>query len=217
MKATAGNKRAAKPRARHQDQPERIALKEWLRGRRRELGLGPADMSEGLGFLNPNDYLAAERGVVRILPPLYGQLAKLIEVDASLLARRLLKAYHPDIFAVCFASEDLTDTAARDSSSDMPPAEAGPEKLAALRAKMGKRLAILRKETGRSQGEVAQRMGFADYNAISSYERGAAAVPLERYIAYADVLGADRQSFIQELMAYYEPSMHDYLFNDRSA
>lgn len=212
MIAHIGKRQNRRTRQRPEDNPARIELKEWMRAHRRALGLDPIDMAASLGMLSYNSYIDAERGVNRFVPSHWDELARALEVDTGFLARRLLKAYHPDLFEACFKAEVLASERMPRRKANRSFAEPSPEDLAHLRRRISKRLLELRKGTGKSQRKIAAVIGFANDRSISAYERGATTVPPERYVAYADALGQDRCAFIKEMTAHYEPIMHHYLF-----
>lgn len=83
-----------------------------------------------------------------------------------------------------------------------------------LRQAAGEWLRSLREKRSLSQRELALRVGLEYYTFISQLETGRGRIPPDRYRRWAEVLGVDTQSFVRELMRYYDPVTHELLFPD---
>ncbi|MTI44451.1 helix-turn-helix protein [Roseibium hamelinense] len=92
---------------------------------------------------------------------------------------------------------------ARESDHDM----------AALRKSAGEWLKGLREESGLSQTELAERVGVDYYSFISQIENGRGRIPSGRFAKWADALGVDRRVFTKEILRYYDPCVHELLFD----
>jgi transcriptional regulator with XRE-family HTH domain len=81
-----------------------------------------------------------------------------------------------------------------------------------LRHEAGRWLKQLREARGLSQRELARRVGLSFYTFISQLESGRGRLPPDRYKVWAEALGVEPQSFVRELLRYYDPITHHYLF-----
>lgn len=86
--------------------------------------------------------------------------------------------------------------------------------MAALRKSAGEWLKGLRESRGLSQTELAERVGVDYYSFVSQIENGRGRIPSGRYARWADALGLDRRDFVRKILKYYDPTVHDLLFND---
>jgi transcriptional regulator with XRE-family HTH domain len=82
-----------------------------------------------------------------------------------------------------------------------------------LRHQGGQWLRELREKRGLSQRELAQKIGADYYTYVSQIENGRGRIPAERYLDWADALGVEPQSFVRQLMSYYDPVTYDILFD----
>ncbi|MFZ4602705.1 MAG: XRE family transcriptional regulator [Alphaproteobacteria bacterium] len=83
-----------------------------------------------------------------------------------------------------------------------------------LRRDGGKWLRELREAAGLSQRELAMRVNQDYYTFISQLETGRGRVPPDRYRDWANALGVPVQSFVKELMRFYDPITFDILFGE---
>ena len=81
------------------------------------------------------------------------------------------------------------------------------------RAEAGMWLKQERERAGLSQREIAGRLGLQVYTFISQIESGKGRLPPERYESYAAALGVPAADFAREMLAFYEPTTFDLLFN----
>jgi transcriptional regulator with XRE-family HTH domain len=85
-----------------------------------------------------------------------------------------------------------------------------------LRQEAGEWLRALREHKRLSQRELASKVGLDYYTFVSQLESGRGRIPPDRYEAWAQALGIDAQTFVRELMRYYDPVTHNLLFPDSS-
>lgn len=83
-----------------------------------------------------------------------------------------------------------------------------------LRQEAGEWLRALREHKRLSQRQLAARVGLDYYTFVSQLEAGRGRIPPDRYEAWAEALGVDAQSFVRELMRYYDPVTFGLLFPD---
>ena len=83
-----------------------------------------------------------------------------------------------------------------------------------LRKEAGEWLRSLRERRSLSQRELAQRVGLEYYTFVSQLETGRGRIPPDRYQVWADALGVDAQTFVRQLMRYYDPETYRLLFPD---
>src|SRR4051794_29480980 len=81
-----------------------------------------------------------------------------------------------------------------------------------LRKEAGTWLKALRQAAGLSQMELATRLGFKYYTFISQVENGFGRVPSETMRAWAEILGVTPSAFARRLLSYYDPDLHQLLF-----
>ncbi|WP_395711631.1 helix-turn-helix domain-containing protein [Reyranella sp.] len=81
-----------------------------------------------------------------------------------------------------------------------------------LRQDAGRWLKQLREARGLSQRELAKLVGLNFYTFVSQLESGRGRIPPDRYRVWADALGVDPQDFVKELLRYYDPITHYFLF-----
>lgn len=56
------------------------------------------------------------------------------------------------------------------------------------------------------------KVGLDYYTFVSQLESGRGRIPPDRYEAWAGALGVDTQSFVRDLMRYYDPVTYNLLF-----
>lgn len=81
-----------------------------------------------------------------------------------------------------------------------------------LRQEAGEWLRALREHKRLSQRQLAARVGLDYYTFVSQLEAGRGRIPPDRYEAWAEALGVDAQTFVRELMRYYDPVTFGLLF-----
>jgi transcriptional regulator with XRE-family HTH domain len=86
---------------------------------------------------------------------------------------------------------------------------------AEMRRRSGVYLREARIRAGLTQIEIARLVGFPYYTMVSQLEQGRGFVPPERYAAYADALGIDRQEFVKEQLRVQNPWAHAILFGTK--
>lgn len=91
------------------------------------------------------------------------------------------------------------------------------EDTAELRRGAGRWLKQLREKRGRSQRDLATKVGVEYYTFISQLETGRGRVPASRYTVWATALGVEVRNFVLNLMRFYEPDTYgiiqDYCVN----
>ncbi len=86
------------------------------------------------------------------------------------------------------------------------------EEVQNLRREGGRWLRRMREAAGLSQRQMAENVGADYYTFISQLETGRGRIPPDRYRDWAAALGVAPQTFVRELMRYYDPITHDILF-----
>lgn len=86
-----------------------------------------------------------------------------------------------------------------------------------LRQQAGRWLRELREAKGLSQRDLAKLVGVEYYTFISQLESGRGRIPPERYGTWADALGIDPQTFVKQLLRFYDPITHTMLFGNETA
>ena len=81
-----------------------------------------------------------------------------------------------------------------------------------LRREGGRWLKELREQSGLSQRQLAEKVGAEYYTFISQLETGRGRIPPDRYRAWAEALGVSPETFVKQLMLYYDPITYDILF-----
>lgn len=81
-----------------------------------------------------------------------------------------------------------------------------------LRREGGKWLRDLREAAGLSQRQLATKVGADYYTFISQLETGRGRIPPDRYRTWAEALGVDQRDFVRELLRFYDPIVHEILF-----
>jgi transcriptional regulator with XRE-family HTH domain len=81
-----------------------------------------------------------------------------------------------------------------------------------LRKEAGSWLKELRGRAGLSQIELAEKLGLKYYTFVSQVENGFGRVPTELMELWARSLGADPCEFARTLLSFYEPTLHQLLF-----
>jgi transcriptional regulator with XRE-family HTH domain len=80
------------------------------------------------------------------------------------------------------------------------------------RKQAGAWLQELRKKANMSQVELASRLGLKYYTFVSQVENGFGRVPTELMEPWARALGADPSAFARTLLSFYDPVLHQLLF-----
>jgi transcriptional regulator with XRE-family HTH domain len=93
--------------------------------------------------------------------------------------------------------------------------ENGTQKGPELRKRAGAWLQARRKAAGLSQIELAQKLGLKYYTFVSQVENGFGRVPNDTMEAWAHALGIAPTAFARELLAFYEPTLHKLLFEEK--
>ena len=83
-----------------------------------------------------------------------------------------------------------------------------------LRREAGRWLKELREQRGLSQRGLAELVDAEYYTFISQIEAGKGRIPPDRYVDWAQALGVDAKSFVQNLLQYYDPVTYAILFGD---
>lgn len=73
---------------------------------------------------------------------------------------------------------------------------------------------MLREEAGLSQRDLAKLTGIDHYPFITQIERGAARVPADRFLQWAQALGVHPRDFAIKLMRYYDRALYEILFTE---
>ena len=81
-----------------------------------------------------------------------------------------------------------------------------------LRKRGGKWLKEQREEARFSQRELAKELNLPYYTFISQVENGTARIPPEHYESWAAALKIPTQTFVREMLKYYDPIIFDLLF-----
>ncbi len=66
-------------------------------------------------------------------------------------------------------------------------------------------------QSGMTQREIADRVGFKSPNIITMLKKGDTRVPLNRIPALAQALGMDERDFLITAIAEYHPGVHEVL------
>ena len=82
------------------------------------------------------------------------------------------------------------------------------------RKRAGAWLKEQRQKAGLSQKDLADMLGFKYYTFVSQVENGFGKVPSESMADWARCLGVPPASFARTLLAYYDPALHQVLFED---
>lgn len=80
-----------------------------------------------------------------------------------------------------------------------------------LRRQGGKWLKQLRENVGLSQRELAERLDVEYHTLISQLESGIGRVPTHRYNEWSRVLRIPLETFVIELLRYYDPATYQIL------
>jgi transcriptional regulator with XRE-family HTH domain len=80
------------------------------------------------------------------------------------------------------------------------------------RKKAGEWLRELRNEQELTQLELSKLVGYEYYSAIAQIESGSGTLPSSKYATYARALGVEPKDFVEGLLAFYDPPLHDILF-----
>jgi transcriptional regulator with XRE-family HTH domain len=80
------------------------------------------------------------------------------------------------------------------------------------RKQAGAWLQELRNKANLSQVELAGRLDLKYYTFISQVENGFGRVPTELMEPWARALGADPSDFARTLLSFYDPTLHQLLF-----
>lgn len=81
-----------------------------------------------------------------------------------------------------------------------------------LRKEGGRWLKAQREAAGLSQRQLAALVGADYYTFISQLETGRGRIPPDRYRDWAQALGLESRSFVQELLRFYDPITYGILF-----
>lgn len=101
-------------------------------------------------------------------------------------------------------SAERTAAAAREAGAR---SEAGK----ALRWRLGRWLKLQREAAGLTQADLAERLSLRYYSFISQVEGGYGRIPQSLYIAWADSLGVDRETFGWMVLQHMEPGLYQLL------
>jgi transcriptional regulator with XRE-family HTH domain len=85
-----------------------------------------------------------------------------------------------------------------------------------LRRDGGRWLRDLREAAGLSQRQLAAKVGADYYTFISQLETGRGRIPPDRYRNWAEALGVGEREFVQELLRFYDPIVHEILFGSEA-
>jgi transcriptional regulator with XRE-family HTH domain len=80
------------------------------------------------------------------------------------------------------------------------------------RKKAGEWLRELRNDAELTQLEISKLVGYEYYSAIAQIESGTGTLPSSKFAAYARALKIEPREFVEGLLAFYDPPMHDILF-----
>ena len=83
-----------------------------------------------------------------------------------------------------------------------------------LRREGGRYVRELREAAGLSQRQLAAKIGLDFYTFVSQIETGRGRIPPDSYRTWAEALGIDVRTFVQDLMRFYDPVTHGILFGD---
>ena len=83
-----------------------------------------------------------------------------------------------------------------------------------LRKELGRYLKAVRENSGLTQRQLAEKVGFDYYTYIAQFESGRGRIPAERYGAYARALGIPSRAFVHTLLKFYDPITYMHLFCD---
>lgn len=81
-----------------------------------------------------------------------------------------------------------------------------------LRREGGRYVRELREAAGLSQRQLASKVGVEYYTFVSQIETGRGRIPPDSYRIWAEALDVDVQTFVRELMRFYDPVTHGILF-----
>ncbi|MCK5934515.1 MAG: helix-turn-helix transcriptional regulator [Fulvimarina manganoxydans] len=82
-----------------------------------------------------------------------------------------------------------------------------------LRKEGGALIKDLRENTGLTQVDLAERLGYKFYTRVSQIERGIGRVPPEEFAAFADALGVEVRPFVLSLLRSYDPLVFEIAFS----
>jgi transcriptional regulator with XRE-family HTH domain len=91
------------------------------------------------------------------------------------------------------------------------------EEVQELRREGGRYIKELREARGLSQRHLATLIGADFYTFVSQIETGRGRIPPDRYRLWAEALGVDVQSFVKNLMRFYDPVTYEILFEAKEA
>jgi transcriptional regulator with XRE-family HTH domain len=86
-----------------------------------------------------------------------------------------------------------------------------------LRRQGGNWLKQLREDVGLSQRELAEKLDVEYHTLISQLESGIGRVPTHRYRDWSRVLQIPLETFVRELLRYYDPDTYEILLSDGEA
>ena len=81
----------------------------------------------------------------------------------------------------------------------------------ALRWRLGRWLKLQREGAGLTQADLAEKLGLRYYSFISQVEGGYGRIPQALYVAWADSLGVDRETFGWMVLQHMEPGLYQLL------
>lgn len=187
----------------------------WMRSVRERQGLTQHDVGTFAGYRYYTQYSAIEQGTGRVAPDRYAAIAAALGVDTRFFARKLMRYYDPLTFSALFDESDIGHETLRlgqpmQAMPDFPNLTAFEAR--DLRKEAGAYIKRLREAAGLTQADMAERMGYKFYTRVSQIERGAGRVPPEEFVAFAEALGVEPKSFVEELLRCYDPVIHYFAF-----
>ena len=86
-----------------------------------------------------------------------------------------------------------------------------------LRRQGGKWLKQLRENVGLSQRQLADRLDIEYHTLIAQLESGIGHVPTHRYRDWSRVLRIPVETFVRDLLRYYDPDTYEILLSGKNA
>ena len=83
-----------------------------------------------------------------------------------------------------------------------------------LRREAGRWLKERREYCGLSQRQLAEKVGTDYYTFVSQLETGRGRIPPDRYRVWAEALQMSPRELVLALLPYYDPFIHEILFEE---
>ncbi|MEE2953064.1 MAG: helix-turn-helix transcriptional regulator [Pseudomonadota bacterium] len=193
----------------------RKAAGAFLRGVRERQGLTQHDVGTFAGYRYYTQYSALEQGTGRVPPERYASIAAALGLEPRYFARKMMRYYDPLTFAAVLDEADIDHKVMVLGEPLQEPAvvpDISAEDAKSLRREAGTLVKTLREAANLTQADLAEAMDYKFYTRVSQIERGAGRVPPEEFVAFAEALGVEPKSFVQELLRCYDPVIHYFAF-----